>query len=256
MIYIAAHKKFDVPNQPGYIPLQVGAEGKASLGYLADNTGDNISRKNANYCELTGLYWIWKNTDDSYKGLVHYRRYFSNRLSRNKILSVSDIEQSLKKYDVILPFRCTLNKTLTEDYCEISGFKKDLIRVQEIIERKYPEYLSAYKKIMNGNQIHFFNMMIAKKDVFNNYCKWLFDILFELEKEVDLTGYNAYQKRIYGFLSERLLNVYFEYNDYRVMECGVINTEENWNCLKRMLTALKRKILYYTQLSLKCHNNK
>lgn len=69
MIYIAAHKKFDVPNQPGYIPLQVGAEGKESLGYLADNTGDNISSKNANYCELTGLYWFGKIQMINIKGL-------------------------------------------------------------------------------------------------------------------------------------------------------------------------------------------
>ena len=251
MIYIAAHKKFDVPNQPGYIPLQVGAEGKESLGYLADNTGDNISSKNANYCELTGLYWIWKNTNDQYKGLVHYRRYFSNHLDQNEIISEKDIERSLKKYDMILPFHCTIKKTLIEDYCEISGFKNDLDKAYEIIKRKYPEYLSAYEKVMNGNQIHFFNMMIAKKSVFDNYCKWLFDILFELENEVDLTGYNDYQKRNYGFLSERLLNVYFEYNDYKVMECGVINTEENWDNLKKIRTALKRTILYYVQLLLK-----
>ena len=68
MIYIATHKKFNVPNLNGYCALQVGAEGKEKYGYLRDNIGNHISGKNANYCELTGLYWIWKNTDDSYKG--------------------------------------------------------------------------------------------------------------------------------------------------------------------------------------------
>lgn len=69
MIYIAAHKEFDVPRLENYVPLQVGAEGKEDLGFLRDNTGDNISVKNPNFCELTGLYWIWKIQTMSTKGL-------------------------------------------------------------------------------------------------------------------------------------------------------------------------------------------
>ena len=91
-------------------------------------------------------------------------------------------------------------------------------------------------------------MMIASGNVFDSYCEWLFNILFELEKRVDLTTYNEYQKRIYGFISERLLNVYFEYNKYKIFECGVINTEENWNFWKKIRTALKRKIMFVIQL--------
>lgn len=251
MIYIATHKKFNVPNEPGYIPIQVGTEGKTKLGYLVDNTGDNISVKNANYCELTGLYWIWKNTSDDYKGLVHYRRYFSNSLKANKILKERYILRALKKFDVILPFRYTMDKSLIDDYCEISGFKKDLESVREIIQNKYPNYLNAYDNTMNNNKIYFYNMIIARKNVFDNYCEWLFSILFELEKKVDLFGYNDYQKRIYGFLSERLLNVYFDYNNYKVFECGVINTEEDWGTWKKIRTALKRVLMFRTQLFFK-----
>ena len=154
----------------------------------------------------------------------------------------------LKKYDVILPFSVSLKKSLTEDFCEISGYKKDLDSVRNIIESKYPEYITTYDKIMNGNKIYFYNMLIASKSVFDHYCEWLFNILFELEKHIDLTDYNEYQKRIYGFISERLLNVYFEHNKYKVFECGVINTEENWNCWKKIRTALKRKIMFVIQL--------
>lgn len=251
MIYIATHKKFNVPNEPGYIPIQVGTEGKTKLGYLVDNTGDNISVKNANYCELTGLYWIWKNTSDDYKGLVHYRRYFSNSLKANKILKERYILRALKKFDVILPFRYTMDKSLIDDYCEISGFKKDLESVREIIQNKYPNYLNAYDNTMNNNKIYFYNMIIARKNVFDNYCEWLFSILFELEKKVDLFGYNDYQKRIYGFLSERLLNVYFDYNNYTVFECGVINTEEDWGTWKKIRTAMKRVLMFRIQLFFK-----
>ena len=84
-IIVAAHKKYWMPDDDMYLPLHVGAEGKTDengqpldLGYTKDNTGDNISSKNANYCELTGMYWAWKNLDADYIGLAHYRRHFSN----------------------------------------------------------------------------------------------------------------------------------------------------------------------------------
>ena len=82
-ILVAAHKLYWMPNDSVYMPIHVGREGKADLGYVGDNTGDNISAKNPNYCELTALYWAWKNLEADYVGLVHYRRYFTNKEVRN-----------------------------------------------------------------------------------------------------------------------------------------------------------------------------
>lgn len=59
-IIIATHKLYDMPQDDIYLPVHVGREGKEPLPYQPDNTGDNISDKNASYCELTGLYWAWK----------------------------------------------------------------------------------------------------------------------------------------------------------------------------------------------------
>ena len=73
-LIIATHKEFQMPqNKELYLPIQVGSEGKDDLGYQRDNTGENISLLNPYYCELTGLYWAWKNLDCDYLGLVHYR---------------------------------------------------------------------------------------------------------------------------------------------------------------------------------------
>lgn len=76
-IFVACHKKCDTPKDPVYLPLHVGAEGKEPIGFTPDNTGDNISSQNPIFCELTGLYWCWKNLQYDYLGLVHYRRYFT-----------------------------------------------------------------------------------------------------------------------------------------------------------------------------------
>ena len=78
-ILVAAHKQYWMPEDSVYLPLHVGAEGKPDLGYTKDNTGENISAKNPNFCELTGLYWAWKNLEADYVGLVHYRRYLPVR---------------------------------------------------------------------------------------------------------------------------------------------------------------------------------
>ena len=90
-------------------------------------------------------------------------------------------------------------------------------------------------------------MLVTKKEVFDRYCEWLFDILFEAEKRIDISEYNPYQKRIYGFLAERLLIVWIHYNKIKVFEMGVVNTEEKWPLWKRIATGLKRKLLYYVQ---------
>ena len=96
-----------MPDDDMYVPLHVGAEGKEDLGYIKDNSGDNISNKNPYFCELTGLYWAWKNLDADYIGLAHYRRHFClKRKSKNNfenVLSCSELSKLLKDYDVILP---------------------------------------------------------------------------------------------------------------------------------------------------------
>ena len=81
-IIVAAHKKYRMPADQCYLPLHVGKKGKADLGYQGDDVGDNISEKNPYYCELTGLYWAWKNLDADYIGLAHYRRHFANRIRK------------------------------------------------------------------------------------------------------------------------------------------------------------------------------
>ena len=78
-ILVATHKKYLMPTDDIYIPIQVGAEGKEDLGFQKDNEGDNISAKNPFYCELTGMYWAWKNLNADYIGLVHYRRHFASK---------------------------------------------------------------------------------------------------------------------------------------------------------------------------------
>ena len=110
-VLVATHKKYRMPKHSCYLPIHVGKEGKEDIGYIGDNTGDNISYKNANYCELSGLYWGSKNLNCDYLGLVHYRRHFSikkiNPLSYKNnfqyIISEDEIKSILEEYDLIVP---------------------------------------------------------------------------------------------------------------------------------------------------------
>ena len=189
MIYIATHKKFNVPNLNGYCALQVGAEGKEKYGYLRDNIGNHISGKNANYCELTGLYWIWKNTDDSYKGLVHYRRYFGRNNLSNKISDICSYEyllNCLKSVDIVLPYVEYFKQNAKEEILLHCCTEEIFDKLRQIIETKYPDYIETYDRYFNENKASLFNMLFCKREIFDAYCEWLFSILFVLEKQVDL----------------------------------------------------------------------
>ena len=228
MIYIATHKKFNVPNLNGYCALQVGAEGKEKYGYLRDNIGNHISGKNANYCELTGLYWIWKNTDDSYKGLVHYRRYFGRNNLSNKISDICSYEyllNCLKSVDIVLPYVEYFKQNAKEEILLHCCTEEIFDKLRQIIETKYPDYIETYDRYLNENKASLFNMLFCKREIFDAYCEWLFSILFVLEKQVDLAKLNTYQQRLYGFLSERLLNVWVIKNKLVVKHLPVIHME-------------------------------
>lgn len=221
-----------MPDDDVYLPLHVGREGKPDLGYLGDNSGDNISSKNPNFCELTGLYWAWKNLQCDYVGLCHYRRYFcagsygSDVYSKRKsIFQRPDYEKLLKQYDIILPKKRNYYIETVRSQYEHAHNKSDLDEVKRIIDEKYPEYGEAFNKVMNRISLHIYNMFAMKKDLFDEYCQWLFVILFELEKRIDISFYDVYQARVYGFLSERLFNVWLENQDLKIKECEVVCLE-------------------------------
>ena len=223
-IIIATHKKYRMPDDEMYVPVQVGAEGKDDLGYTRDNTGDNISERNPYYSELTGLYWLYKNDSDcDITGLCHYRRYFINE--RNEVLLKEDIEHILNEYDIIVSEPLELeSQSLYESYA-VKHNKKDMDLTREAVSKLYPDYLDTFDEVMNGSKMYFANMLIASKEKVNAYSKWLFDILFDVEKQLDMTGYDEYNQRVYGFIAERLLRVWIVYNNYKPYECIVGLTE-------------------------------
>lgn len=247
-ILVATHKKYWMPADDVYLPIHVGREGKADLGYIGDNTGDNISAKNANYCELTGLYWAWKNLKCDYIGLCHYRRYFANKnlhtnnLEKKKtvILHRADYEKLLQEYDVILPVKRNYYIETVRSQYEHAHNKCDLDEAERIIQELYPEYSEAFEKVMGRTKLHILNMFVMKKALFDEYCSWLFSILFELEKMIDITNYNQYEARVFGFISERLFNVWLEKQHLNVKEVLVVNLEKvNW--IGKIYKFLKRK---------------
>lgn len=232
-LLVATHKKYNIPQDSCYLPIHVGKEGKDSIGYVGDNTGEHISNKNPFYCELTALYWGWKNLECDYIGLVHYRRYFGNRSKSNerydRILNSNELKKILREYDVVLPKKRNYYiETLYSHYAHTFE-AEHLDKTRQIISNLYPEYLIAFDKVMNQRSGHMFNMYIMKKELSDQYCIWLFNILGELEKEINVTKYDAFNARLFGRVSELLLNVWIEYNQINYIECPHIHMEKiNW----------------------------
>lgn len=235
-----------MPTDGIYVPIHVGAAlNQNDLGYIKDNTGDNISFKNTNYCELTGLYWAWKNLSADYIGLVHYRRYFSNKgvfsNKKTRIIDQKKAESLLANSPIIVPK--PRNYWIETNYSQYSHAHHaiDLDTTRIVIQEKYPEYINAFDKVMKSTMGHRFNMFIMRKDYFNNYCEWLFDILFELEKRLDISSYSKNDARVFGFVSERLLDVWLKTNDIKFKDCPYVFIErQNW--LIKGGNFMKRKI--------------
>lgn len=230
-IYVAMHKEATFPKDKIYVPIQVGSKGKKHITKVTDDKGENISSKNPNFCELTGTYWIWKNDKSDIVGLTHYRRYFfkDNANSLNDVLSRDDVIDILKDYDIIVPKKTYFirYKSMKNAYKKLHK-EKDLDECRNIIMEKYPDYVDSFDEVMDGRSFYAFNMFISRKELFDSYYEWLFDILFELESRIDISTYDDYNKRIFGFLSERLFNVWLKHQNLNIKEIVVYNSEEDF----------------------------
>ena len=220
-IIVAAHKAFRMPQDEMYLPLHVGAEGKKDqngqpldIGFVRDNTGDNIC-----YCELTGLYWAWKNLDADYIGLAHYRRHFSLHRKRDPfdgVLKYSELEPLLRNKRVIIPTKRRYYIESLYNHYKHTHYISQLDETRRIIEEKYPDYLPSFDRVVRRTWGHMFNMMIMERGLVDDYCRWLFDILFELEKRVkagmvEMPALSSFQARFYGRISEIIFNVWLDY---------------------------------------------
>ena len=247
-VIVATHKKYQMPTDEMYLPVQVGAEEKEDLGYIKDNEGENISTKNPSFCELTGLYWAWKNLKADYIGLVHYRRYFFLKKKHYKtekekfenVLTLNEADKLLDEADIILPKKRKYYIENLYSHYKHTMYVEPLDETRKIIEEKYPEYLGEFDKLHNRTSAHMFNMFIMKKNILDGYCKWLYYILFELEKRLRQTSYDQFHARFYGRISELLLDVYIETNKLQYKEIPVMDMQ-NINWWKKGKSFLKAK---------------
>lgn len=237
-ILISCHKESDFISNSILMPIQVGTalSDKRLPGIQHDDEGENISEQNMKYCELTAQYWAWKNLNADYYGFFHYRRYLSfNKLKKNydsygniyrkyindEIVSELSLdEESILKTvdgaDVILPERKDLRKMPIRmgrnmrDQYEADGQLRleDLDIMIQVLHEKYPVYDTAVEKYFRGCYSYLNNMFVMKKELFFDYCEWLFGILEECDKRLDYTEFSIERYRTLGHFAERLLNIY------------------------------------------------
>ena len=210
-------------NFPDWLyPMQVGAAlTQQRVADILDNSGENISQKNVNYCELTALYWIWKNRltrrkgsfgnlngeAQRYYGLFHYRRFLDMQDRDVERLAVGDI-------DVVLPYPTVHEPDIGEHHSRYIK-EADWEAVLRALEELFPEYYAAYGQIFSREYLYNYNILIAREEVLERYCEWLFPILERVEELSTPMGSERADRYI-GYIGENLLTLYFMYHGNRL----------------------------------------
>ena len=260
-IFVAYHAPAQCLNSDIFTPVHVGSVLKTSTkdGFMdqnsvewmekhciRDDVGENISHLNRRYCELTAIYWVWKNIEkykeSDYIGFMHYRRHlrFNNEnvptdkyglIHYDKIdgqyikensLFRKDIENLIRDYDVVVAEKWDVrnvgSKNLLDHYKSSSPYLKikDYNCALGILKQQHPEYKDAIESFNNDYFGYFTNIFIMKKDVFIEYCNWLFPILNEFDLKSDVSLYNLQEYRVDGYISEWLFGIWLKYNENKM----------------------------------------
>lgn len=183
--------------------IQVGAaltDKRLADDILTDDTGNNISIKNRQYCEVTGIYWVWKNCHHDYVGFSHYRRHFILQEDWMKVMEQHDI-------DAIVPVPTYLYPSVGENYKE-RHIPEDLEFLLQYLKENEKEAYDKAVEVFGGNLFLPGNMFIARWEVFDKLCSWIFPVLDAVEANGGIKE-DAYLNRYVGFISERMVTLFF-----------------------------------------------
>ena len=237
-IYVVTHKPTPHAGKlpKGYEIIHAGREGNDDLGYLGDDTGDNISRLNLFINEITALYWFWKNKNHTAVGLAHYRRFFTEaddeKFSYEKILTQEAALKILESYDIIVGE--ILFGGLTQREFVVNDCGEKLAALGEAILKKHllktqPDYLDAFEFVMSSTTFYKCNMFVARRNVLDAFCKWLFSFLINATEEalrtLQLQNLPWSPRRLMSFLAERMLTVWLIKNRLRIKELKIMQVE-------------------------------
>lgn len=244
VVFVANHRLAPFALHYPYRPLLVGAfrtDGAEGLdGDLGaplegwsldcDADGGGISQMNASYCELTGLWWIWKAYGGKgVVGLMHYRRLLGTEDGQGALrpLTVSEIADALDGYDCLVAKKEYFKYPIAHDY-NLCHQLEDLEALRAALQEEPSRYMRAFYKVMDSNSLHPYNILVARREMFDRYCSWLFGVLRRVEGLVDpFAGRDPMQVRVFGFLAERLLNIWLEANGLAANEFPIWSPDQN-----------------------------
>jgi hypothetical protein len=217
-----------------YKTIGVGSDRSLDTSFY-DDTGVNIAHLNPYINECTAIYWAWKNTNSEYVGINHYRRYFYNTSvkQRDNVLSkekIQDIFQN-EKVDIILSEMKNLKVSLFENICnsvdDRSLCEMALKCVKKVMYQRVPEYMDAFEYVMKGNSFYKCNVFVTRRDIFEQYCSWLFSFITDVAEEFDVSSYGKKQKRVIGYFAEGMLSVWLLKQTLRIKELPLSETIGN-----------------------------
>lgn len=237
VVAVASHKPYRMPDDTCYLPVRVGSALNSVIpgmeSFQRDDVGDSISEKNPYYSELTALWWIWKNVDADFKGLVHYRRHFASlsccrghdRFAR--IASGAEIETALasSRDGIVLPRRRDYMIESVGDHYRHTMPAEQIDVAHEVIAALQPKYLEAFDRVLAGRKVHLFNMFVMRADALDAYCSWLFPLLFEIERRLDPGKYDPFNARYPGRVSERMLDAWITTEGFAYSELPTMSPE-------------------------------
>lgn len=242
-IYVSYHKPFMKIEDQCFIPIQTGrAIAAEELDMIGDNTGENISHLNPAFSELVSQYWAWKNdrSDCDYIGFLHYRRYLNFNKSQyyqldNKDIAIrefglnqKDIEEAIAGYDFILPSAIGVGN-MYRNTCNPFGpaFADKLIATMKAVK---PEYSNAIDRFYNSSTAYLYNLYIMKKELYDEFCEFMFGTLLSLREEIGLTPPISEFPRFFGYTAEQFINIYMDYlkekRDIKILTLSTVKIEE------------------------------
>lgn len=191
--------------EPWVKKIQVGAAlTEQRIADITDENCDGLSEQNALYGELTATYYAWKYGMYDVTGIFHYRR----------ILKVTEEQMKLlhdKEIDVILPLPFVCYPDASGQYGRYL-LTSDVEILLQVLKEKCLKNFDEIKRLLETPYLYNYNMLIARKEVFDDYCGWIFPLLGEIAHRCEREKRDRMPRYI-GRIGEILTSLYFMGNE-------------------------------------------